>query len=188
MQIVLIDCGSKRIADLRSILLDSGVELASIPLNDANSLVNNNCHAGVISGGPHLFTGPDGKKLIEQFSFIDRFKRPLLGICLGHQAIGIRHGSDVYRGKANRGSTVIKLNVSHKLLKGINQPVILESDHCEKISCPESFSVVADSENCDNEIMANDKKYIYGIQAHPETSVPQGFRLIANFLTIVKDI
>jgi len=55
-------------------------------------------------------------------------------------------------------------------------------DHCECISLPPNFELIATSDACVNEAMAHPAKSIMGMQFHPEVSGNFGAILIENFI------
>ena len=120
---------------------------------------------------------------------IKRTSAPLLGVCLGHQAIGAAFGGnvikapDIYHGKTS--------NVIHNksgVFNGINSPYKVVRYHSlivEKSSLPNELLVTATLEDNDEVIMALEHKTrpIYGVQFHPESiDTDNGKKLIENFL------
>ena len=116
---------------------------------------------------------------------------PLLGVCLGHQAIGQSFGGKVIRApEPVHGKTD---NIAHNeagLFKGIPSPFKATRYHSlivEKASLPEELNVTA--ENADGIIMALQHKTlpIYGVQFHPESIVSEhGHAMLKNFVDIAK--
>lgn len=115
---------------------------------------------------------------------------PILGVCLGHQAIGeafggkIVHAPQVMHGKAD----IAKLDTSCKLFHGLPPEVQVGRYHSLVISpetLPEELKITAQtSDGC---IMAVQHKTrpIYGIQFHPESVLtPDGMQMIRNFLEV----
>ena len=119
-------------------------------------------------------------------------KTPLLGVCLGHQAIGQAFGSEVVRCKEIvHGKTG---NVHHKN-KGlfVDLPTPFEATRYHSLvlehnSMPDCLNITATLE--DGTIMGLQHKTlpIYGVQFHPESIASQhGHHLLQNFLDLVKD-
>jgi GMP synthase (glutamine-hydrolysing) len=57
-------------------------------------------------------------------------------------------------------------------------------DHCESISLPKGFKLLAVSDACVNEAMCHASKPWMGVQFHPEVSGNQGTLLIENFVNL----
>jgi GMP synthase (glutamine-hydrolysing) len=60
----------------------------------------------------------------------------------------------------------------------------MQEDHCESISIPEEFELVANSDECINEVMQHEKKSLYGVQFHPEVSGNHGAIIFENFIQL----
>jgi len=113
---------------------------------------------------------------------------PLLGICLGHQAIGAVFGSDIRRANfIKHGKTSFITHQSNGLFSNLSSPLEVMRYHSlsiEKSSMMSQLEVVAYS-NDDNEIMAikHPKYPVYGLQFHPESiGTPTGKQILKNFL------
>ena len=112
---------------------------------------------------------------------------PVLGICLGHQAIG-----EVYGGKVVRASAIVhgKSSALHHdgrgLYEGLPQNTLVARYHSlivERESLPDCLEVASELE--DGTIMGlRHKEYpVEGIQFHPESILtPEGHKMLANFL------
>lgn len=118
---------------------------------------------------------------------------PILGICLGHQAIGYAFGATITKAKqVMHGKTS---NITHKgkgLFAYLTQPLEVMRYHSlviHKDSLPPTFETLATSMN-DNEIMAiKHRQYpVYGMQFHPESiGTKYGKQLLINFLKEIKE-
>lgn len=187
MQITIIDCGSSRVPEIKDKVLTVGANASVIKLDDACASDLNRSDGVVISGGPLLFTDPaTGKALISRFGFLDQLQVPVLGICLGHQAIGLRYGAEVFRDTERRKSEEVKIEKDHPLFNGFNDAVEFTTDHCEGITLPDGFVRLASSKYYGVEAMADDSKQLYGVQFHPESSGETGEKLFQNFCNILK--
>ena len=111
---------------------------------------------------------------------------PILGVCLGHQAIcevfglNIVNAKKIYHGKKD----LVNLKEDSKLFEGIDKNIMVARYH-SLIGSGESSELKITALNSDNEIMAVEhKKYpIYGIQFHPESILTEdGMKIIKNFL------
>lgn len=115
-------------------------------------------------------------------------KIPLLGVCLGHQAIGEVYGGDVIRAKKlMHGKTSLVKYEPHFLFNGLSNPFVATRYHSlvvDPATLPECLSVLAYSMD-DSEIMALcHKDYpIYGVQFHPESiCTVEGLSILERFL------
>jgi anthranilate synthase component 2 len=144
----------------------------------------------VISPGPGR---PDSAGIsldvIRQFSG----KVPILGVCLGHQAIGMAFGGKVVSAKKlMHGKTSAIHADGNTLYKGIKQPFQAMRYHSLAVSreeLPDCLEISSESE--DGEIMGLRHKEhpTEGIQFHPESIMtPAGKRLLKNFLKITGSI
>lgn len=116
-------------------------------------------------------------------------KIPLLGICLGHQAIGQVFGGRVKRApRMMHGKTSVIKHDGKGVFKGIPNPVEVtryHSLHVEEESLPSSLKVTAMTE--DGVIMGlRHKKFLVeGVQFHPESyKTEHGHRMLDNFLKL----
>jgi len=123
---------------------------------------------------------------------VRRFHRlvPLMGVCLGHQAIGQAFGGRVVRaGRIMHGKTSPILNDGKTIFKGLPSPFPAGRYHSllvERQSLPYCLEVSAETE--EGEIMGlRHKEYpVEGIQFHPESILtPGGKRIIRNFLQLI---
>lgn len=113
---------------------------------------------------------------------------PILGVCLGHQAIGEAFGATVtHASRLMHGKTSLLTDVADDIIfKGIKKPVQVARYHSlsvQESTLPEELEVTARSD--DGEIMAmRHREYpIYGLQFHPESVMtPDGPVMIRNFL------
>jgi anthranilate synthase component 2 len=113
----------------------------------------------------------------------------ILGVCLGHQAIGQAYGGDVIRAKAIlHGKTSPIHHADKGIFKGLPNPFTATRYHSLAVSretLPPELEVTAWTE--DGEIMGFQHKTrpVYGVQFHPESIATEGgHALLANFLDL----
>jgi anthranilate synthase component II len=118
-------------------------------------------------------------------------KIPLLGVCLGHQAIGEAFGGRVVRAeRLMHGKTTEVVHTGHSLFDGIPSPIEAMRYHSLVVSpetVPSELEVTAWSSDRPrgSEIMAlcHRTHPVFGVQFHPESfATRHGKRLLANFL------
>jgi anthranilate synthase component 2 len=114
-------------------------------------------------------------------------KLPILGVCLGHQAIGEAFGGKVIRAKqVMHGKTSLIAHTGEGVFKGLPSPFTVIRYHSlaiERSSLPDCLEVTAWTD--DGEIMGvRHKEYdIEGVQFHPESILSEhGHALFKNFL------
>ena len=114
---------------------------------------------------------------------------PILGVCLGHQAIGQALGGEVVRAKTlMHGKTSPVRHDGRGVFAGLPEPVVATRYHSlavERSSLPNSLSVTAWSD--DGEVMGlqHATRPVHGVQFHPESiATEHGHRLLANFLAL----
>jgi anthranilate synthase component 2 len=114
-------------------------------------------------------------------------KLPILGVCLGHQAIGEAFGGKVIRAKqVMHGKTSLIAHTGEGVFKGLPSPFTVIRYHSlaiERSSLPDCLEVTAWTD--DGEIMGvRHKEYdIEGVQFHPESILSEhGHALLKNFL------
>lgn len=112
---------------------------------------------------------------------------PILGVCLGHQAIAQAFGGKVIRARqVMHGKTSRVTHDGTGVFTGLNNPLTVTRYHSlvvEAGSLPDCFTVTAHSE--DGEIMGFRHREwdLEGVQFHPESILSeQGHQLLANFL------
>ena len=116
---------------------------------------------------------------------------PLLGVCLGHQAIGAAFGGniikapEIFHGKLSK----VKHN-QENIFKGIDSPYSVVRYHSliiEKDTLPEELEITGVLEENPEIIMSikHKQRPIYGVQFHPESIETKfGTELIRNFLAL----
>ena len=116
---------------------------------------------------------------------------PILGVCLGHQAIGEAYGGRVVRARrVMHGKTSRIGHAGDGLFAGLPSPLRVMRYHSlivERDSLPPVFEVLATSEDDPAEIQAmrHARHPVWGVQFHPESVLTdEGRRLLQNFLAI----
>lgn len=139
----------------------------------------------VISPGPGV---PQSAGII--IPVIQRFYRqlPILGVCLGHQAVAVSFGGRVVRAARLMHGKVSQIyHNSRDLFRDVPDPFTATRYHSlaiERESLPSCLEISARAE--DGEIMGlRHQDYpVHGIQFHPESILTQeGMRILENFLT-----
>lgn len=138
----------------------------------------------IVSPGPK--TPMDAGISLEIFKY---FKEsiPILGICLGHQALGYAFGAKIVRGKEPVHGKISK--VFHKnigVFEGIKNPLNVTRYHSliiERENLPDCFRITCETE--DGVIMGIKHKLyqLEGVQFHPEAELTEcGYEMLTNFI------
>ncbi len=116
---------------------------------------------------------------------------PILGVCLGHQAIGEAYGGKVIRaGRVMHGKTSRINHNGTGLFDGLPDPLEVMRYHSlivERASLPAELEILAVTSDAPDEIQAvkHVSFPVWGVQFHPESVLTQqGKRILENFLSM----
>lgn len=185
MKIVIIDNYDSFTYNLSHLLKELGAEVVVVR-NDKFELKDLEQYDKIVlSPGPGI---PSEAGLLLNVIRTYAGRKPILGVCLGHQAIGEVFGAslenlkEVYHGVQTEGTQL----GNDYIFDGLPERVMMGRYHSwvvAKDSVPECLEVTAMSD--DGEIMAmRHRQYdIHGIQFHPESVLtPEGKTIVGNFL------
>ncbi len=189
--ILMIDNYDSFVYNLYQYLLMLGKDVQvvrndKLTLSDVDEL---NPEALVISPGPctPLEAGLSVPVIQEFYG-----RKPILGICLGHQSIGYAFGATVRRAsRVMHGKTSMINHTDQGVFSGLDNPLEVMRYHSLVVDADtlsDNFEITAISED-DGEIMGmrHKKHLLEGIQFHPESIMtPQGMDMLRNFLNDVE--
>jgi len=119
---------------------------------------------------------------------------PILGVCLGHQAIGVAYGGEVVRAqRVMHGKTSDLVHDASDLFDGLPSPLRVMRYHSlviEPSSLPSELIVTARAVDSADEIHAvrHATHPVWGVQFHPESVLTEhGKPLLANFLRLARE-
>ena len=142
----------------------------------------------VLSPGPCT---PDEAGIMLDLIAAAAGKRPIFGVCLGHQAIGQAFGGKVVRATPMHGKVSTISHTGRGLFRGLNGPFSAARYHSlvvERASLSPDFDVSAES--ADGLIMAAQHRSlpIHGVQFHPESIASEhGAVMCRNFLELAAE-
>jgi len=118
-------------------------------------------------------------------------KLPILGICLGHQALGEFFGAKLVHNKVPvHGKTSSIHHQTINLFDTINSPTTVMRYHSlQLVDLPNTLRATAWTDN--DEIMAMQHQHfpLYGVQFHPESILTvDGLKLLSNWLKTIKNV
>ncbi len=116
---------------------------------------------------------------------------PILGVCLGHQAIGQAYGGKVVRApKPMHGKVSKILHVGRGLFAGIPSPFTATRYHSLTVAregLPSCLDITAESEDGVIQGLSHKEQPVHGVQFHPESIHSEhGHQLLQNFLTLAR--
>ena len=183
-KVAIVDCGSSKVPDIARVLADAGADPFVLQPDAIQAMLTEPPAAIILSGNPALIrdTGTD---FLADFAALRDLAVPILGICFGHQVIGMLYGEEVTIGKEDRGLRQLEILQQSRLFEGLSGDHVFQEDHTEEVALPENFMHLASSSHCFNEAMKHCELPMYGVQFHPESSADAGERLLRNFLALV---
>lgn len=140
----------------------------------------------------HLLISPGPKRPCDAGNMMDIIKEcqdiPMLGVCLGHQAIGEVFGATLsYATKLMHGEQVnVHLANGNRIFQGL-APIIKGARYNSlgivKSSIPDTLLVIAQDDSGEVMAIKHRDKEIYGLQFHPESILTEnGEKIVTNFL------
>ena len=187
--LLLLDNYDSFTYNVYQLLCDLGakVEVIRNDMATVKEIAKKGYEAIVISPGPGV---PKDAGITEELINTMKGKVPILGICLGHQAIGEVFGGRVTgAGEICHGKTSPITHNGTEIYRGLPQQIEVGRYHSLIVSrdgLPDCLEVT--SELADGTIMGlKHKEYsIYGMQFHPESILtPQGRTMMKNFLSLI---
>ncbi len=191
LKIIVIDNGSQYTHRIYRTLQDLKVETKIVP-NSASFEEIKNADALAFSGSGGLVS--QGASMGNCPVYLEKFSKPILGMCAGHQLIGeffggkVRSASESLSGTPEFGKTEIIIDKHGDLFRGLPQKFFVWESHNDEVSeiSPE-LELLAHSDTCAFEAIKHVSRPIYGVQFHPEVQHSQyGKEIYANFVRIAK--
>jgi anthranilate synthase component 2 len=114
---------------------------------------------------------------------------PVLGVCLGHQALGLEYGGTVERTEPVHGKASFVYHEGRGILEGVGVPFEAGRYHSlvvERDDLPAELELTAWTQ--DGLVMGTQHRELprFGVQFHPESILtPEGPRIVENFLALV---
>ena len=185
MKIVIIDNYDSFTYNLSHLVKELGAEV-TVVRNDQFELADLEPYSKIIlSPGPGI---PSEAGLLLDVIKTYAGKKPILGVCLGHQAIGESFGgklenlSDVFHGVA----TPCHIIADDPIFSGIERDITIGRYHSWVVAregFPDCLEVTAVSDEGQIMALRHREFYVRGIQFHPESVLtPDGRKMLQNWL------
>jgi anthranilate synthase component 2 len=189
MRVTLIDNYDSFTFNLVHFLGELGADV-TVQRNDARSVdetLSDHPDAIVLSPGPCT---PNEAGICLDLVRAAAGQTPILGVCLGHQAIGQVFGGKVIRAPVPmHGKVSTVTHTGRTLFRGVNGPFQATRYHSlvvERATAPDDLEVTAEA---DGLIMAmsHRRHNVHGVQFHPESIASEhGKTILANFLALAR--
>ena len=164
--------------------LGAEVEVVRNDAISAGQALSNSAQAFLLSPGP--CTPNEAGICLDMVAACAEAKKPLLGVCLGHQTIGQHFGGKVVRGGLMHGKTSPVSHDGSGLFTGLPSPFTATRYHSLIVEdIPDELIVNATSN--DGHVMGfrHRELPIHGVQFHPESiATEHGHAMLANFMRL----
>ena len=166
-----------------------GLELAVRDAGDREPLPGAGEFSALIVSGSQKMVGA-GEVEAGLLEFLKANRRPLLGICYGHQVLARAFGCLVIKdGQKHLGDEDILLKKAAGPLAAFPRIFTVRESHEEIVvrdqALEKNFLVLAENSSGLVEAIAHRDHPLYGVQFHPEKSGETGVRLLVNFLGLI---
>jgi len=169
----------------------AGLELDVVTSRDTETFPESKTFSVVIvSGSQKMIASGEVENGLREF--LKNNRRPLLGICYGHQALASVFGGLVKKDiQAHQGDEEIFLTQKHELFSGFPSSFKMAESHEEIVvndpALAANFHLIAENAFGLTEAIIHKKYQLCGIQFHPERSGEFGIKLLVNLLKMIKD-
>jgi GMP synthase (glutamine-hydrolysing) len=146
----------------------------------------------ILTGSSALLSKPRTRELFQpEIDLVRKAKFPILGICYGHQIIGLAFGTPMRDlGQMLRGYEKVNVLRKHPLFDGLPSDLVVAESHRQELTkVPDEFQHLAQSTTSKVEAIVHRSRPIYGVQFHPERSNddhPHGRIIIQNLLKQIR--
>ncbi len=148
--------------------------------------------AVIMSGSEALYSKTEDKgKFSKAIEATREARLPLLGICGGHQLIGMAYGEQIVAmGKSLKGYRDVETVTDDPLFDGLPKMISVTQSHQEMVErVPSGFRLLALSQDTSVEAFRDSNRILYGVQFHPERNDaehPAGAVVLKNFGKLAK--
>ncbi len=142
-------------------------------------------YSGIIFSGSPFSVQQEGSPRFDP-NILD-LKKPILGLCYGHQLIAKTLGGKIVRGKIKEyGRAIMRIKKINPLLNGLASDEQVWMSHGDTVEVlPDGFEVFGSTDDCICTAVGSLERNIYGLQFHPEvTDTPAGTKILGNFLDL----
>jgi GMP synthase (glutamine-hydrolysing) len=181
----------ERFERLKVCLEEVGATVTTADKDQCSTALFNDFDGVALSGSPDMLSDSKTvKKYKAELEAIRQTDIPILGVCFGHQLMGIAFGTEVIGApRPVLGFVDTRILVDDPLFSGLPKTSkLLESRHEIVKNLPEDFRLLAKSAESPIAAMKHKVRPLYGVQSHPErysSENPAGKGLVRNFVRIL---
>ena len=185
VRVCVVDNGGQWTHRIWRVLRELGCDSKIIPNTTPVSEIE--ADALILSGGA-LRIAWESPKLGKCIDYLQSFKGPILGICVGLQLMAVYCGGKAGPSEVPEyGLAKIKVVKADDLFMGLPKEFLVWESHNDEVKAAEGFDVLAFSENCSVQAAKHMKKPYYGVQFHPEVNnTEHGEEILRNFINVVE--
>lgn len=140
----------------------------------------------ILSGGPQSVTPEHVARMQPR---LEAFRKPVLGICFGHQLLAKCFGGTLAHGRDRQyGPTPVRCDPSARLFAGLPADQSVWMSHGDHVAAvPPGFRIAATSDSCPVAACESENRPVFGLQFHPEVvHTPHGSAMLRNFLSLCR--
>lgn len=184
-KVYVVDNGGQWTHRIWRVLRDLGCETKII--ENTTPVEKIDADALVLSGGAPRVAW-ESPKLGRCTEYLEKFKGPILGICVGHQLMAAYYGGVAQPAESPEyGMATLTVTKKDDLFIGLPDQFTVWESHNDEVKSAKDFIVLAHSQNCHISAMKHVKKPHYGVQFHPEVNNTQyGDKIYENFVKMIK--
>ena len=185
MRVLLIDFYDSFTYNLAHYLESMNLQLTVCRYDALSTQLLETSAAFILSPGPGL---PREKKGLEELLSEFIGKKPILGVCLGMQALVEHMGGTLENQNEVKHGVAEKINIQHHqgLFKHLPAQIEVGLYHSWKVVCPQDW-ISATSQSGVPMAIERPELQVYGVQFHPESVMtPMGKEILRNFIQIVR--
>lgn len=184
-KVYVVDNGGQWTHRIWRVLGEIGCESKIIPNTMPTAQID--ADALVLSGGAARIVW-ESLKLGNCVDYLNEFKGPILGICVGLQLMAMHCGGKVGPSEVPEfGLARIRVVEEDDLFKGLPEEFMVWESHNDEVKEAKGFIVLAISDNCAIQAVKHSKKLYYGVQFHPEVNnTEHGEEILRNFVQMAR--
>jgi GMP synthase (glutamine-hydrolysing) len=177
-----------RAGELEKSLASNGASVTVIGSSEPTARGFNKFDGVVLSGSPAMLSEEGAEnQFSEEMEAIKRSQVPILGICFGHQLMGLAYGSKVIKApRPTKRYVETEVLLKDALFSGLPRRISVYESHYELVDAvPREFLLLARSPTSPIAAMRHSRLPLFGVQFHPERNSPRkpnGDSFVGNFV------